>query len=172
MKRSYEFDKKVEKAITYLVENMNSTGKNPKPAMLHSLRVGLYLYRNNYSDNVVVTGLLHDLTEDTDIKIEGIKAEFGRKVAILVEANSDSGKHEDKVNSYKDTFARCSKAGEEALFVKAADILHNLPYYNWPDDDYANQKVKAFIHIAQPIIGKDKTFKKLESEYSKLSSTR
>jgi len=78
------FDKMVEKAIVYLVQSFTTSGHNPKPVVLHSIRTGLYLYHQNYSQNVIVAAILHDLIEDTNVKSQDIEKEFGSEVAQLV----------------------------------------------------------------------------------------
>ncbi|MGD0005135.1 MAG: HD domain-containing protein [Anaerolineaceae bacterium] len=85
---NHAYDKMVEKTITFLVRAFTSTGHNPKPVILHSIRTGLYLYHQNSAQDVVVAAILHELIEDTDVKIEEIESDFGQEVAQLVAANS------------------------------------------------------------------------------------
>ena len=84
--RSPEVDKQIEEAIKFLVFAIHETGHNPKPVILHSIRVGLHLYKLNYDKDIVTAAILHDVIEDTDTKIEEVKSKFGDKVAKLVEA--------------------------------------------------------------------------------------
>ena len=51
------YDKMVEKAIAFLVYAFTSTGHNPKPVILHSIRTGLCLYHQNYAQDVVVAAI-------------------------------------------------------------------------------------------------------------------
>jgi len=95
--RSPETDKQIEEAIKFLVFAIQESGKNPKPVILHSIRVGLHLYNNlNYNKDIVTAAILHDVIEDTDTKIEEVKSKFGDNVAKLVEANSFDESIEDK----------------------------------------------------------------------------
>ena len=66
---NHTYDRIVEKAISFLVYAFTTTGHNPKPVILHSIRTGLYLYHQNHAQDVVVAAILHDLIEDTDVKI-------------------------------------------------------------------------------------------------------
>jgi (p)ppGpp synthase/HD superfamily hydrolase len=125
---NYEFDKMVEKAIIFLVQNFVSTGRNPKPVILHSIRTGLFLYKDNYSQDVVVAALLHDLLEDTDVKAGDIEKEFGVEVRKLVSANTINIEINNKYERDIDMLNRCKDAGKWALLIKAADIYDNSDY--------------------------------------------
>ena len=59
----------VEKAIKYLVDAIKQSGHNPKPVILHSIRVGLFLFNQNYNQDIVIAAILHDILEDTDTTI-------------------------------------------------------------------------------------------------------
>lgn len=166
-KRSFEFDKNVEKAITFLVTNVNLSGNYPKPVITHSTRVGINLYKHGYSEQVVIAGFLHDLLEDTKATEKQIEEHFGRQVLDLVKANSFDSKIKDKLEQSLDTFKKCKKYGKDALIIKTADILDNLPYYDFKNNDYPIKKINAFIQLADPILLDDKIYTELKSEFSK-----
>lgn len=92
---------KIEKAIIMLVYCVIRKCRNPKPVILHSLRVGLKLQELNQSKEVVIAGILHDLIEDTNCKISQIKKKFGSKVAKLVSACSLPNIKNDKTRMIK-----------------------------------------------------------------------
>jgi len=55
---------KFEKAVRLLVEYMPpSDTDSRKPILFHDIRVGVYLYENGYSENIVLAGVLHDAIE-------------------------------------------------------------------------------------------------------------
>ena len=76
----------------------------------------------------MIPAILHDVLEDSDVKIGEVEAKFGKKIAKLVEANSFDESIEDKTERYKENFERCRKVGKDALIVKAADIFDNTDY--------------------------------------------
>jgi len=123
--KNYQRDKEIEKAIKFLVASIERSGHNPKPVILHSIRVGLYLDRQGYNKNVVIAGILHDLLEDSETTIEEIREEFGDKIANLVLVNSFDKTIKEKKKRYYESFARCLEAGKDALVIKAADVLDN-----------------------------------------------
>lgn len=167
IKKSFEFDKSVENAITFLVTNVNLSSNNPKPVIIHSIRVGLRLYNYNYSEQIVIAGFLHDLLEDTKVTETQFEEHFGKQVLELAKANSFDSNIKDKLEQNLDTFNRCKKYGKDALIIKAADILDNLPYYDFKNNDYPVKKINAFIHLADPILLDDKIYTELKSEFSK-----
>lgn len=126
--RDLEGNKQIEAAISFLVESINATGNNPKPVILHSIRVGNLLYDFGYAQDIVIAGFLHDVLEDSDVEFPEIKDKFGEQVALLVQANSFDKTITDKVGSYEELFDRCVKAEKEALVVKCADLYDNADY--------------------------------------------
>ena len=86
-----------EKALIFLVENLTKSGNNPKPVGIHSVLVATRLYRHDYKKDVVVAALLHDIVEDTAVKIQEVKEKFeqaGHKLRLaqlLVKVNSFVG---------------------------------------------------------------------------------
>ena len=98
-----------------------------KPTLLHSIRVGTYLYNNRYSQNIVLGGYLHDIIEDTEIDNKLIEEKFGKSVLDIVLANSKDPSLAEDTN--QELLQRCLAYGEDALVVKTADILDNYKYY-------------------------------------------
>jgi (p)ppGpp synthase/HD superfamily hydrolase len=119
-----------EKAIRILGEYMPLSDENTrKPVFFHDLRVGVYLYERGYSRDVVLAGVLHDAIEDSEITEELIMKEFGSNVAKLVSASTKDSSIEDSNQRIDELILRCSQNGEDALIVKAADILDSFKYY-------------------------------------------
>lgn len=63
-----------------------------KPMIMHPIGVGQLLESFGYNDNVVATGYLHDVVEDTKYTIEDIEKEFGSDIASLVMGASEPDK--------------------------------------------------------------------------------
>ena len=66
MMKNPAFDDQLEQAIIFLVTTFQQSGNNPKPVILHSIRVALFLYEYHYPEEVIIAGALHDLVEDTN----------------------------------------------------------------------------------------------------------
>ncbi|MCA9391646.1 HD domain-containing protein, partial [candidate division WWE3 bacterium] len=150
-----------------LVRWISDTGHNPKPVILHSVRVGAYLYNRGYSTNIVVVGFLHDVVEDSGATLDEVEITFGEEVAQLVAANSFDSTITDKVKRYQDTYERLVTTGRDALIVKAADILDNLPYYRIAEngDEYGETKIATFLDIAKPVIDSEIAYKDLDKRF-------
>ena len=121
-------DKEIEKAIIMLVNCVSENCRNPKPLILHSVRVGMKLLELNQPKEVVIAGFLHDLVEDTNCKITQIKKEFSPKVTDLVLALT-----QEKIKEYKERWhvllSKIKKTGKGAMIIKVLDNNDNLIHY-------------------------------------------
>lgn len=120
-------DIEIEKAITMVVSCVNKKNHNPKPLILHSLRVGIKLFELNQPKKVIIAGMLHDLVEDTDCKIDDVKKEFGTKVANLVLALTQENIVDQK-ERWNVLINKIKKAGRGAMLIKIVDNNDNLVY--------------------------------------------
>ena len=170
-----KLDKEIEEAIKFLVHAIEESGKNPKPVILHSIRVGLYLYQQDYSKEIVIAGILHDLLEDTEITLDEIKEKFGDKVANFVQVNSFDETIKNKKERYLDSFTRCLDAGKESLVVKAADFLDNSHYYHLAQDrklyQWLLKKLKHFIEHSEEVLKNEIAWKELKKQYNLLTKS-
>jgi len=76
LKKAIEFSKTAHK------EQKRASGE---PYFTHPLEVAHILADLKLDDSSIITGLLHDTVEDTNVTNEKIKEEFNEEVAILVE---------------------------------------------------------------------------------------
>lgn len=121
-------EKKIELVIKVLTKYFQDLVLK-KPTLFHSLKVWFYLYDRNYNKDIVLSWFLHDILEDTEITEQEIIDIFWENVLNIVKANSKNPAIEKEfVNS--ELIKRCSDYKEDALIVKAADILCNYDYYN------------------------------------------
>jgi GTP pyrophosphokinase len=168
-----EQDGEFDRAIRFLSSVMETSGHNPKPVVLHSVRTGLYLRSIGYSREIVLAGFLHDVLEDSDTKPGEVTKRFGRKVGALVEALSDDPTIRDRRERFRETVRRLMAAGPPALIVSAADRLDNLPFFRLTKGDralraYLLEKMRYFLDVSKPLIGKERLWKELEAGYRRL----
>jgi (p)ppGpp synthase/HD superfamily hydrolase len=171
-------DKEIEIAIKFLVHSIESTReRNEKPVIMHSIRVGLYLYDKGYDKTIVVAGILHDLLEDSDTSLKEIEKNFGKDIAELVQANSfdkdiPEKTAEDKKKRYSQVLERGLAAGKKALIIKAADILDNSYYYYLASDrnlhKWLLEKMRDFIKHTSPIIKEESVWNDINEQYNNL----
>jgi (p)ppGpp synthase/HD superfamily hydrolase len=168
------FDAAVEKAVVFLVQAFVASGHNPKPVILHSIRTAFRLYRQNCAQDVVVAAVLHDLLEDTDMRLAEVEENFGPAVARLVAANSFDPQMADRRERDLDVLRRCKRAGKGALLVKAADILDNSDYYCRvsADDElfrWLLQKLKYFLEMSSSELAGEPVWANLRGRLEELS---
>lgn len=121
---------KIEKAIILASSKFATLHDLIKPTLLHSIRVGSWLYFQGYETNIVIAGFLHDIIEDTDVTEQNIREDFGIEVASIVVANTKNTSITDKKTRNDELIKRCLESSEKASIVKAADILDNYKYYS------------------------------------------
>lgn len=157
---------KIEKAVSFLAKKLKKLGKNEKPVLWHSIKVGVYLYNQNYNENVVIAGLLHDLLEDTNTQEQEIEKEFGNNISKLIKTNSYDINNPNKLKRSMDMYDNCLMNGKDALLVKAADILDNMQFFaqaKEKDQNYLLEKWKYFLKISNPLIGSENIWKELNT---------
>ena len=78
-----------EKAVRFLAKRMPLPDANSrKPILFHDIRVGIYLYENGYTKDVVLAGVLHDTIEWARMSAQELREEFGDNVVKLVLAST------------------------------------------------------------------------------------
>jgi (p)ppGpp synthase/HD superfamily hydrolase len=158
-------EKKMDDALHFVAKNLRETGHNPKPVLLHSFKISMTLYELNYSEDIIISSILHDLIEDTNITYDDIKNEFGEKIANIVSAVSFNPQIDDKLEQAKEMFKKCHENGFDALIVKCSDLLDNITFVNLVEDknkrDILCKKYSLFLEMSKDIIGKEKIYEML-----------
>ncbi len=155
-----------EKAVRFLVEHLpisNETSR--KPLLFHDIRVGTYLYENKYSDSIVIAGVLHDILEWSNATEKMVKDEFGDNVVTLILANTKNDTITDKEEKTTELIQRCIETGEDALIVKAADVLDSFKWYSQEKNEaqlaYCMRNANAILKY-KPNNFNDKIFDELK----------
>jgi guanosine-3',5'-bis(diphosphate) 3'-pyrophosphohydrolase len=143
-------DIEFEKAVRMLCENLPlSEIGSRKPILFHDIRVGVYLYENNYSRDIILGGLLHDAIEWSKITEKILRDEFGEEVAKIVLANTKDRSIENSDERIVDLVKRCVEVGKDALIVKAADTLDSFKHYtktnNKDELEYCRKNADAIL---------------------------
>lgn len=158
--------KTIDEAIIFLVEKYSKTGHNPKPIILHSLNVAFYLLEYGYGLKIIQAAILHDLIEDSDVKIGEIKSKFGKEISRLVDSLTFKSDIEDKKKQYQELFTRTNQAGKGALIVKCADIFVNSLYINLVANKnkevFLLNKIQYFLNLSKSKISKEAVWRDLK----------
>lgn len=104
-----------------------------EPYFTHPINVAIILTRMKLDLDGIITALLHDTVEDTDVTLEDLEREFNPEVAKLVDGVTKLTKLELKSETENakqaENFRKLLVAMSEdirVLLVKLADRLHNM----------------------------------------------
>ena len=127
------FSLNLERALRWAGEcHRGQTRKGSSiPYLTHPVGVAMILDRLGFPEHVVIAGLLHDVTEDTDATLAHVRDRFGDDVAELVrhcsEVKTDEqGRKRPWLDRKEGHLRDLKDASPEARAVFLADKLHNL----------------------------------------------
>jgi predicted HD phosphohydrolase len=96
------------------------------PFIEHPLTVAGLLAEQEFGDELLAAGLLHDTLEYTDLELGTLRERFGMKVALIVCALSEDFEIGDYEERKLEVRARVAATGIEAQRVFAADKIANV----------------------------------------------
>ena len=146
----------LDRAIVFAVKAHAGTERRGKgfPYIVHPMEAMEIVATMTPDQELLAAAALHDTVEDTNVTIEQIKAEFGARVASLVEAESDvmveGVREEDSWHQRKQAaIDRLARAPREAKMVALGDKLSNMGAIA---RDYAMQgdKLWSLFHASDP----------------------
>ena len=147
VKKAYDFAEKAHSG------QYRSSGE---PFIVHPLEVALILIDLGLDIDTIAAGLLHDVVEDTGVKIEELEAIFGSEVAKLVDGVTKLGKiayktkEEQQVENLRKMFLAMAK-DIRVIIIKLADRLHNLRTLEYVDEDKQREKAYETLEIYAPL---------------------
>lgn len=118
----------LDRAITFAVRAHAGTERRGKgfPYIVHPLEAMAIVSTITPDQELLAAAVLHDTVEDTDVTIEDIRAEFGDRVASLVNIDSvgdDEGTWHERKQKAID---RIANAPRDAKIVALGDKLSNM----------------------------------------------
>jgi len=128
----------------------------------HPIAVAEIIADLKLDDQSIITALLHDVVEDTDITLEDINEIFGNEVSSLVDGVTKLGKI-DIVNISEnerlaENFRKLAMAMAQdirVLLVKLADRLHNMRTLHFvPSKEKRIKKASESLEIYAPLAGR------------------
>lgn len=119
---------KIEETIHFVFEAFKGKKRIKEDIELafHSICVGTMLMEYNYNEEMVITGLLHDIIEDTKYDYDYLKDKYGLKIANNVLALSENKKISSFIDRKKEFIERVDKFDENLIIIELVDKLHNL----------------------------------------------
>lgn len=100
-------------------------------AVSHGVAVAEILVEQHLDSVSVACGLLHDVLEDTEVKLEDLEREFGPEVASIVDGLTKlatltfRSTAEEQVENYRKLLLSVAKDAR-VIIIKLADRLHNM----------------------------------------------
>jgi len=131
---------KIQRAVLFATEKHKTQlrkGTNI-PYIVHPIGVMEILMHAGASNYAIVAGILHDTLEDTDTTYEELRKAFGKRIADIVHACSETDKSqpwERRKIAALDALSKCRD--KDVLAVIFADKTHNLQsiHRDWIEQD-------------------------------------
>lgn len=116
-----------------------------EPYLEHVFDVAYQMMEIGLDDDTIVAALLHDIVEDTEVKIEIIRNHFGESVAFYVGAvtkgpikDFPEGK-ETRLEALHTQIIQCARVRFGVIFIRCACRLHNLVTLHGLSNDPSKQ---------------------------------
>jgi guanosine-3',5'-bis(diphosphate) 3'-pyrophosphohydrolase len=128
-----------------------------EPYMAHPLQVAIILGGMQMDQATLISGILHDVVEDTPVKIEEIKKRFGEDVARIVDGVTKLTKiqfysREDRQAESVRKMLLAMVSDVRVIIVKLADRIHNCRTLDGIKDPERRKRIaQETIEIYAPI---------------------
>lgn len=104
--------------------------KSGEPYIVHPLATAYILSQIQAEPNIIISGLLHDVPEDTEITLEEIEKDFGSDIANMIRGITKLGKlkyrgMERYIENLRKLFVSMAE-DIRVMIIKFADRIHNL----------------------------------------------
>ncbi|MBR6964114.1 MAG: bifunctional (p)ppGpp synthetase/guanosine-3',5'-bis(diphosphate) 3'-pyrophosphohydrolase [Prevotella sp.] len=122
----------LDRAILFAVKAHADTERKGKgfPYIVHPLEAMAIVATMTSNQELLAAAVLHDTIEDTDTTMEQLCAEFGPRVAKLVETETDQHFSADKALTWhqrkQESLNRLASASRDAMIVALGDKLSNM----------------------------------------------
>ena len=151
-------DKKIlKKAYLFASKgHLNQKRASGDPYITHPLQVANYLADLSMDIETVVSAILHDLIEDTEVSYKDIKKEFGIEIANIVDGVTklDKIQYNSNEEAQADAIRKMVIAMSKdirVLILKLADRLHNIQTIEYLAD-YKQEKIaNETLYVYAPL---------------------
>ena len=118
----------LDRAILFAVQAHAGTERRGKgfPYIVHPMEAVSIVATISPDQELLAAAALHDTVEDTDITIETIRAEFGDRIATLVQLESDDRPGASWRARKQAAIDRLASAPRDAKIVALGDKLSNM----------------------------------------------
>lgn len=149
--------------------------KSGEPYIQHPIEVAYILAELQAGPETIISGLLHDTVEDTDLTIDEIKDQFGPDVALIVDSLtkiqrmklSHRTEQDFEAEDHRKIFLGMAR-DVRVIIVKLADRLHNLRTLQSLKPDRQKALSRETLDVFTPIAHRLGIYK-MQSEMEDLS---
>src|ERR1700712_557338 len=128
--------------------------RSGEPYITHPVAVAQILAELGMGTKAVAAALLHDTVEDTDYRLDDLRAEFGDEVAMLVDGVTKLDKVKYGESAQAETVRKMIVAMSKdirVLIIKLADRLHNARTWGFVSTESATRKATETLEIYAPL---------------------
>lgn len=100
--------------------------KSGEPYYSHPLEVAYMISDYNLKTDVIVTSILHDIVEDTEVTVEMIHGTFGQRIAEMVDRLTRDRPDGTELSVEQVLNNAYQLKDKEVLLIKLLDRLHNI----------------------------------------------
>lgn len=143
----------LDRAIIFAVEAHHNTERRGKgfPYIVHPMEAVEIVASITPNQELLAAAALHDTIEDTNVTVEQIRAEFGDRIAMLVQNESDQfAEGINEADSWHDrkqaTIDRLAIAQRDAKIVALGDKLSNMRAI-WRDYQVKGDELWKIFHV-------------------------
>ena len=133
------------------------TRNSGEPYVTHCVEVAKVLAELQLDTTTVVSGLIHDVVEDTPVTVDDVEREFGKEIAAIVDGLTkiaklpNSGSNQDRqVESYRKLLLSIAKDAR-VIIVKLADRLHNMRTLDFVPEDKRRRVAQETRDLYAPL---------------------
>lgn len=141
-----------------LAQRMHGSQKRSsgEPYIIHPLSVAAILVGLGMDTASVVTGLLHDVVEDTECTLSELSKDFGPEVARLTDGVTKLGKipYSSREEQQAENLRKMLMAMAEdirVIIIKFADRMHNLSTLEYVSPQKQRDKALECLEVYAPI---------------------
>lgn len=133
--------------------------KSGEPYIIHPISVAIVLAEQKLPKSVIISGLLHDVVEDTDRTMEDLVEHFGQDVADIVDGVTKLGNipglsaDQVKAENHRKIIMATAK-DVRVILVKLADRVHNMSTIKHMSKDKQKIIASETLEVYTPIAHK------------------
>lgn len=150
----------IKKALAVAFDaHKTQTRENGEPYITHPIEVARILIELKADSATICAALLHDVVEDTPVKLSQIEQEFGEEVGTLVDGVTKIGaihfhsKEDYTAENIRKVLLATTK-DIRVILIKLADRLHNMRTLKWCAPEKQKRISDETLHIYAPIAHK------------------